>query len=181
MSASTGAGPQPGARPYPCRMPIPDFVLALRAKIGTDPLWLPSVTAVVVRGSDVLMVRRADNGAWTPITGIIDPGEEPATAAVRETAEESGVRAAPERLVQVCVTKPIVYANGDRSQYLDLVFRMRWLSGEPTPADGENTAARWFPATALPAMRADMRERIRAALADEPTARFAHPGTETVE
>ena len=33
-----------------------------------------------------LTVRRADDGAWTPVTGIIDPGEEPAIAAVREYA-----------------------------------------------------------------------------------------------
>ncbi len=55
-------------------MATPDFVLALRAKIGTDPLWLPGTTAVVTRGDDVLMVRRADTGQWTPVTGIIDPG-----------------------------------------------------------------------------------------------------------
>ncbi|MET0713590.1 MAG: ADP-ribose pyrophosphatase, partial [Mycetocola sp.] len=30
-------------------MATPDFVLALREKIGTAPLWLSGVTAVVVR------------------------------------------------------------------------------------------------------------------------------------
>jgi len=68
-------------------MPTPDFVLALREKIGTASLWLSGVTAVVVRGDEVLLVRRADTGAWTPVTGIIDPGEEPAVAAVREVEE----------------------------------------------------------------------------------------------
>ena len=56
-------------------MATPDFVLALREKIGTAPLWLSGVTAVVVRDDDVLLVRRADNGAWTPVTGIIDPAK----------------------------------------------------------------------------------------------------------
>ena len=28
----------------------------------------------------------------------------------------------------------VVYANGDRAQYLDLVFRMRWTAGDPHPA-----------------------------------------------
>jgi 8-oxo-dGTP pyrophosphatase MutT (NUDIX family) len=58
-------------------MATPDFVLALREKIGHDELWLPGVTAVVLRGSEVLLVRRADSGAWTPVTGIVDLGEEP--------------------------------------------------------------------------------------------------------
>jgi 8-oxo-dGTP pyrophosphatase MutT (NUDIX family) len=56
-------------------MATPDFVLSLREAVGTAPLWLSGVTAVVTRGDDVLMVRRSDTGAWTPVTGIVDPGE----------------------------------------------------------------------------------------------------------
>jgi 8-oxo-dGTP pyrophosphatase MutT (NUDIX family) len=159
------------------KVPIPDFVLALREKIGTDPLWLSGVTAVVHRDDEVLMVRRADNGAWTPVTGIIDPGEEPADAAVREVAEESGVDAVPERLALVHVSDPVVYDNGDQACYLDLVFRLRWISGEPFPSDGENSEARWFPAAALPPMPPDMVVRVEAALGDVAAARFRHgPG-----
>ena len=153
-------------------MPIPDFILALREKVGSDLLWLPSVTAVVLREQEVLLVRRADNGAWTAVTGIVDPGEHPAIAAVREVEEETAVQAVAESLVQVGVTEPVVYSNGDRSQYLDLVFRLRWLSGEPTPADGENTDARWFSLDALPPMSPDMRNRLAAGLDNPPRARF---------
>jgi 8-oxo-dGTP pyrophosphatase MutT (NUDIX family) len=157
---------------------IPDFVLALRAKIGNDPLWLSGVTAVVTRpgssgSSDVLLVRRADTGAWTPVTGIIDPGEEPADAAARETLEEAGVVAVAERLVKVHTLPPMTYENGDQAQYLDLVFRMRWVSGEPWPADGENTEAAWLALSALPPMSADMLGRLEAALSDEVAARFS--------
>ena len=46
-------------------MPTPDFVLALRAKVGHTPLWLPGVCAVVLRPLDepkeVLLVRRMRN------------------------------------------------------------------------------------------------------------------------
>jgi 8-oxo-dGTP pyrophosphatase MutT (NUDIX family) len=102
--------------------PVPDFVLALRDKIGHDPLWLPGVTAVVRRGDQVLLVRRADNGHWTPITGIPDPGEEPAVAASREAMEETGVRIRVDRLAATGVHGEIVHANGDRATYLDLTF-----------------------------------------------------------
>jgi 8-oxo-dGTP pyrophosphatase MutT (NUDIX family) len=158
-------------------MATPDFVLALREKIGHDPLWLCGVTAVVTRGSgsslEVLVVRRADTGAYTPVTGIIDPGELPAVAAEREVLEEAGVVAVAERLVWVQTTPPVTYANGDVAEYIDIVFRCRWESGEPHPADGENTEAFWVPRNALPAMSANMRERVEVALADEPAARFA--------
>ncbi|PJJ65520.1 NUDIX hydrolase [Compostimonas suwonensis] len=145
-------------------MATPDFVLALREKIGNDPLWLSGVTAVVVRDAEVLLVRRADNGEWTPVTGIIDPGEQPATAAAREVLEEADVVAEPTRLAWVQVTHPVVYPNGDRSQYIDLVFRCDYVSGEPHPADGENTDAAWFPLDALPPLSPNMLERVRRAL-----------------
>lgn len=158
-------------------MPTPDFVLDLREKIGHDLLWLSGVSAVVLRpGPDgteeVLLVRRADNGAWTPVTGIIDPGEEPAVAGAREVLEETEVVAVAERLAWVHALPPMTYANGDRSQYLDLTFRFRWVSGEPGPGDGENSEARWFGVDALPELSAEMHARIAHALAGEEATRF---------
>ncbi|MGU3411823.1 NUDIX hydrolase [Microbacterium sp. M1A1_1b] len=157
-------------------MPTPEFVLALREKIGTDLLWLTGVTAVVTRGDgddrELLVVRRADTGALTPVTGIVDPGEEPAVAAEREVLEEADVVAVAERLAGVRTLPEMTYPNGDRAQYLDLVFACRWVSGEPFPADGENTEAFWAPVTALPEMSADMRERVRIGLSDDPRAHF---------
>ena len=165
-------------------MTTPDFVLALREKIGHDELWLPGVTAVVLRGAEaagvaevaagaeVLLVRRADSGAWTPVTGIVDPGEEPAVAAEREVLEEADVVAQVESLCWVKVIDPVIYPNGDRSRYLDLVFRCSWVSGEPFPADGENTEAAWFRLDALPELSDDMSARIRVAVDGAEAARF---------
>jgi 8-oxo-dGTP pyrophosphatase MutT (NUDIX family) len=153
-------------------MATPDFVLALREKIGNAPLWLSGVTAVVLDGDRVLLVRRSDTGEWTPVTGIVDPGEQPAVAAERETVEEANIVAVAEALTWVQVTDPIRYANGDESQYIDMVFRCRFVSGEPFPADGENTDAAWFQVDALPAMSDNMRERIRSATGFTGTTRF---------
>ncbi|MDX1892095.1 NUDIX domain-containing protein [Mycolicibacterium sp. 050158] len=141
-------------------MPIPDFIVELRRSIGHASLWLPGVTAVVVRRERILLVRRADNGAWTPVTGIVEPGENPADGAVREVLEESGVHAVARRLAWVHVTRPVVHANGDHAQYLDHVFRMEWVGGEPYAADDESVDADWFDVRALPEMSDDMRHRI---------------------
>ena len=160
-----------GLAPTIAGVATPDFVVALRTQIGHAPLWLPGVTAVVLRETDeateVLLVRRADTGEWTPVTGIIDPGEQPADAAAREVLEEADVIAVPERLVWVHALTPMTYPNGDQAQYLDLVFRFRHVAGTPHPADGENTAAAWFALDALPPMSDHMHERVRRAL--EPT------------
>ena len=63
-------------------MSTPEYILSLREKIGHDLLWLPGATAVVLHEGRILLGRRSDNGNWAPITGIVDPGEEPAATAV---------------------------------------------------------------------------------------------------
>ncbi|GAA4767446.1 NUDIX hydrolase [Microbacterium gilvum] len=157
-------------------MATPEFILRLREKIGTELLWLTGATAVVLRGEgdarEVLLVRRADNGRLTPVTGIVDPGEQPAVAAVREVLEEADVVAEAEALVWVNTLPPMVYPNGDRSQYLDLVFRCRYVSGDPRPADGENSEAFWRRVDDLADVDGEMRERIRMAVDGSDRARF---------
>lgn len=147
-------------------MATPQFVLDLRRHIGHAPLWMSGVTAVVLDRSHthVLLVRRADNGAWTHITGIIDPGEQPAVAAAREAREEAGIETRMVRLIDVCTLPEMTYDNGDRAQYLDLCFLAEHLSGEPHPADGENTEARWFALDELPQLSERFAEQLQIAL-----------------
>ncbi|MXG88784.1 NUDIX domain-containing protein [Nocardioides flavescens] len=153
-------------------MPIPEFIVDVRRMIGTHPLWLPGITAVVRRGEEVLLVRRADNDEWTPVTGIVDPGEEPAVAARREALEETGVEVRVDRLAGVMVVPEVVYPNGDRASYLDVTFACTWLSGEAHVADDESSDVRWWPLAALPPMRPEYLERIDAASSGEERARF---------
>ena len=151
-------------------MPIPEFIVELRQHIGHAPLWLAGVTAVVIRDRQVLLVKRADNQAWTPVTGIVEPGENPADCAVREVLEEAGIDVVARRLAWLHVTRPIVHANGDQAQYLDHVFRMDWVGGEPFPADDESLDVRWFDLAEAPPVSADMRRRIELASDDSPCA-----------
>ena len=108
-------------------MTVPDYVLALRHHVGHAPLWLPGVTAVGLRDDEVLLVRRSDDLTWTPVTGIVDPGEQPAVAASREVTEESGVHVEVERLAWVNATSLVVHVNGDQAYYLDHLFRCSYV------------------------------------------------------
>lgn len=151
---------------------MPEYVAKMRSKIGHDLLWLPGVTSVILKEDPerpgdvplVLLVRRSDTGAYTPVTGIVDPFEHPAETAVREAVEETGVVAVVERLVALRVTPAITYRNGDTSGYLDSTFRCHWVSGEPVVGDDESTEAAWWPADALPEMEHRHREAIQVAI-----------------
>lgn len=132
-------------------MPIPDFVARLRASVGTDLLWLPGVSAVVYDDAGRLLLgRRADNGQWAVVSGILEPGEAPAVAAVREIREETGVEAEIVALTAVTATDVVYYGNGDLAQYLDVCFWARAVGGEARVADDESTAVGWFAADGLP-------------------------------
>lgn len=149
-------------------MPIPDHVAQLRRHVGTAPLGLVGVTAVVVRvwnaKQQVLLVRRADDGQWAPVTGIVDPGEDIAEAAVREVAEETCVQAAVQHLVWVHSTGLVTHTNGDQAYYLDHVLRCRWVAGEAAVGDDESSEVAWWPTHALPVMKPTFTTRITVAL-----------------
>lgn len=134
-------------------MATPEFVLDLRSKIGHDLLWLPGVTAVVFDDRNrVLLGQRADTGRWTLITGMLEPGEEPAAGALRELEEETGVRAEIEHLVEVGVHGPVTFVNGDHCSFLNLTFRCRYIDGAARVNDDESLAVGWFGLDELPGL-----------------------------
>ena len=154
-------------------MATPEFVLSLREKIGTAPLPLVGVTAVVFKDEKVLLGKRADNGAWQCVSGIVDPGEEPADAAVRECREEAGIGVRAVRLALIHQLPRTTYANGDQVDYLDLVFRCDWVSGDPFPADGELTEVGWYGLGELTEVDPAHVRKIALAVAEDDPASFS--------
>lgn len=145
-------------------MPIPEFIVETRKKIGHDMMWMPAICAVVLRDPtdatansawavpEVLLVKRADNGEWTPITGIADPNEEPHDCAVREVEEETGIRTRPAGILGVGATGFITHANGDNACYMSTQLRMEPddPSAEPVVGDDESSEVGWFPISQMP-------------------------------
>jgi 8-oxo-dGTP pyrophosphatase MutT (NUDIX family) len=148
-------------------MPIPVFLAELRELVGTRPLWLMSAHAAVTNAAgDLLLCRRADDDQWSIPGGIIEPGEQPADAVVRECREEAGVIVEPTSLALVDVSPTFTYPSGDHAQYLDLIFRCSHVSGQAHIADGESTAVQWFSPHHLPVLDHYQHRQIALALTD---------------
>jgi 8-oxo-dGTP pyrophosphatase MutT (NUDIX family) len=154
-------------------MATPKFILELREKIGHDLLFLTGIAGVVLDDDQrVLLVRRADDGRWSLVAGILEPGEQPAVALLREIQEETAVKAVVERLVSVETLPPSSYPNGDQVQYLDLTFRCRYVSGEARVNDDESLEVAWFPLDSLPTLTAREQASITNALSPDQLPRF---------
>jgi 8-oxo-dGTP pyrophosphatase MutT (NUDIX family) len=148
-------------------VPIPEFVVALRAKIGHAPLPLSGVTAVVLDDRDrVLLVRRADNGRWALTTGCLEPGERPAAGALREVMEETGIEAAVDCLISIEALDLSTGPNGDEVYWLNIGFRCRLVRGDARVNDDESVEVAWFDVAAVPELEPHQARCLALALND---------------
>jgi 8-oxo-dGTP pyrophosphatase MutT (NUDIX family) len=128
-------------------MPLSGYLLQLRQKVGHDLLLLPSAAAVIHdEPGRVLMCLHSDRRIWVAPGGLIEPGEEPAAAAARETLEETGLVIQPTGILGVYGGKDLFvdYANGDRAAYIGIVFRGKILGGTLKPDGDEILDLRYF-------------------------------------
>ncbi len=118
-----------------------------------------TASAVVFDDDDrVLLVHHNKIGLWLYPGGHIDPNEDPVQAAVREVAEETGIRAtaigepafthpavrshaAPWAIIEMAVTDTKVGAH----RHIDLVYVCHARGGALAVQWEEVVAARWVP------------------------------------
>jgi 8-oxo-dGTP pyrophosphatase MutT (NUDIX family) len=134
-------------------LPISPWLRDLRARIGHDLLLLPAVAAVIHDPSGrVLLMRPGVNAAFGLPAGMIEPGETPAAAVIREVYEETGLLVSVDRVAGVFGGPAFRtrYPNGDWVEYTVIVFHCRVESGHLHPRDGEAEALQWFSPEELP-------------------------------
>jgi 8-oxo-dGTP pyrophosphatase MutT (NUDIX family) len=117
----------------------------------------------------MLLVCRCDTGDWELPGGHVDPGESASDAAIRETAEESGITVEITGLAGIYTDPGHVIADprtGLVRQPFAVCFHARPVSGSPGGDQVETCDARWFTISDIPALpiRPAMRTRIDHAL-----------------
>jgi len=125
---------------------------------------VPSVNVIVTDDDGrILLIRRTDNGNWAVPGGAIDLGESMVDAAVRETAEETGVTCEVTGLVGI-YTDPnhlIHYTSNDEvRQEFSIVLTARPTGGEPTPSS-ESSEVHWVRPDAISQLAMDRSMRMR--------------------
>jgi 8-oxo-dGTP pyrophosphatase MutT (NUDIX family) len=128
-------------------MPMSGYLQQLRQKVGHDLLVLPSAAvAIHDERMRLLLCLHNDKNIWVTPGGLVEPGEEPADAAVRETWEETGLLVEIEGIFGVYGGRDLVidYPNGDRAAYVGTIFRGRIVGGNPRPDGEEILDVRYF-------------------------------------
>jgi len=128
-----------------------------------DPTELGlSVSALVYRGRELLLMRRSDNGHWSLPGGFVEKGESVAAAARREVEEETGWSVEIGKLVGVYsdpATQVVDYGRkkgagaggGDRRIHVvNLCFEAKALSAGRATTPDESLEIGFFDPAALP-------------------------------
>ena len=106
------------------------------------------VGAVVLDSDRVLFVRQAPGhslaGKWSIPWGMVEDGESPADAALRESLEEAGVEVEVKGLLGI--------QDIPESDLLAMLFLCEHRSGDPRPDGRETDLARYLSADALAAL-----------------------------
>lgn len=104
-----------------------------------------SAGGVAVNDGRVALIKTVEEGRWQLPKGIIDPGETPEQAALREVNEEAGIKCDLVELIDTIEYWFYGSYDGPRRRYHKKVhfFLMRYVSGDVADHDHEVTEARW--------------------------------------
>jgi 8-oxo-dGTP diphosphatase len=105
-----------------------------------------AVSAAIVRGGKILVVRRARppaNGLYTLPGGVVEIGETLTEAVAREVREETSLAIEPVALAGFRETVVRDAADRVERHFVILCFAARWSGGEPV-LNEELSEARWL-------------------------------------
>ena len=139
-----------------------DYVKTLRAALGSQRIILNCAGVVIEREGKILLQRRADNGLWGLVGGLLELDETYAEAAIRETREETGLEVELTGFLGIFHNHHMVWSNGDQAHTIGAYYTVE-VKGGALRTDEESLELRYFAQEELPELFAeDHRAAVKA-------------------
>ncbi len=131
-----------------------DYIHDLRKIIGPRKIILNCAGALIIRDDKILFQRRADNGKWGLIGGLLEMNETYEEAALREIREETGLNVQLDSFLGIYHNHNMVWSNGDAAHVISAYYTAHIVSGEPR-IDEESYELKFFGKEEMPALFAE--------------------------
>ena len=126
----------------------------IRAAIGSSLLMIPGVSAVVHNEDGELLLQKKSDGTWSLPAGAIEPGETAEEAVRRELREETQLDTGRTVLLGCYSGREFryTYPNGDRVEYVVLMFRCELCVRCENERDPETVSLEYFSRADFPGL-----------------------------
>lgn len=131
-----------------------DYIHDLRKIIGPRKIILNCAGALILREDKILLQRRADNGKWGLIGGLLEMNETYEEAALREIREETGLEVRLDSFLGIYHNHNMIWSNGDTAHVVSAYFTASIVSGEPR-IDEESYELKFFGKDEIPELFAE--------------------------
>jgi ADP-ribose pyrophosphatase YjhB (NUDIX family) len=147
----------------------------IRAAFPEETLFMIGARGVIRdEAGRYLLIKRTDSGIWAFPAGGMEIGESLVDCAIRETYEETGLKAATATPFALYSGPQDTHTNtfNHTYQYVILACLLSDVSGELTPDPHEATEAGWFSPADFPNQGPSMRRTLADIEAFETTGRL---------
>jgi len=129
-----------------------NYINSLREKIGNNLLLIPAVAAVIHNTDKEILLQEKENEDWSLPAGMIEPGETPAEAIVREVQEETGLVVNPGKVLGLFGGERFryVYPNGHKVEYTVILFKCEVKTDLTRISDSETKSLQYFEKSKMP-------------------------------
>ena len=131
-----------------------DYIHALRKLTGPRKLILNCAGVLILRNDKILFQRRADNGKWGLIGGLLEMNETYEEAAIREAREETSMDIKLDSFLGIYHNHNMVWSNGDAAHVISAYYTAHIVSGQPH-IDEESYELRFFGQEEIPDLFAE--------------------------
>lgn len=129
-----------------------EYIKNIRMKIGHSVLMIPGVAAVILNDKNELLLQQKHCGSWSLPAGMIEPGESPKEAVIREVLEETGLVIEPVKILGVFGGKKFryTYPNGDEVEYTVILIYCLVQNDTGAISHSETKSLKYFEKESLP-------------------------------